>query len=113
MIASTILLTVLTSSATAVAMPAAGPGMLASILNQQPDTQKARPLERWPNDQDLAKLHLMEGKPRWVVLFVLGHPSGVQRHADGRETWFYPWVAVCCVFFKDGVCTGSFYTAGY
>ena len=65
------------------------------------------------NAQDLAKLQSAEGKPRWMVLLILGHPSAVQRRPDGVEIWDYPWVAACRVWFQKGACTATFYTGGY
>jgi hypothetical protein len=73
----------------------------------------ARPPSRWPNAADLARLRFVEGKPRTVVLLVLGHPSRVEARPDGEEVWDYPWCAACRVWFRSGVCTGTFYTAGY
>lgn len=89
------------------------PAATATVTQQQPDIRKAQELGRWPNDEDLAKLQSARGKPRWLVLLILGHPSRVERRANGDEVWDYPWVAACRVWFKHGVCTGTFYTAGY
>src|SRR5262249_15866977 len=93
--------------------PLSGPVAIALVAQQQPDTRYVRELGRWGNAQDLGKLQSGEGKPRWVVLLILGHPSRVERRAKGDEVWDYPWVAACRVWFKNGVCTGTFYTAGY
>src|SRR5579872_1465552 len=93
--------------------PICGPAAIALVTHQQADINKAVPLGRWANAQDVARLQAVEGKPRWMVLLILGHPSAVERHADGVEVWDYPWFAVCRVWFKNGVCTGTFYSAGY
>jgi hypothetical protein len=92
-----------------------GPGLAAVVLvaHQQPDTSRARELGRWANAQDIAKLQSAQGKPQWVVLLLLGHPARVEMKADGEEVWDYPWRAACRVWFTKGVCTGTFYTAGY
>src|SRR5207253_5939609 len=84
-----------------------------ALVTQQPDTRKAKPLGRWANGQDITKLQSAEGQPRWLVLLILGHPSAVERQANGVEVWDYPWVGACRVWFKDGKCSGTFYTAGY
>jgi hypothetical protein len=89
-----------------------GPGR-ARIPSWEPDTTRARPLNRWPDDADLARLKSVEGRRKAVVLQVLGHPSCVTRRPDGEEVWDYPWCAACRVWIRDGVCTGTFYTAGY
>jgi hypothetical protein len=94
-------------------MPLAAHIAMALVTQQQPDTTKAKRLERWPTHQDLAKLESAEGKPRWLVLVILGHPSSVERRADGVEVWGYPWLAWCEVRFRNGMCTETFYTAGY
>jgi hypothetical protein len=94
-------------SAPRVSPAAAPPGEV------EPDVCKARPLDRWPSDEDLAKLASVEGQPRRRVLEVLGHPCGVDRRPDGVEVWDYPWVAACRVWIKNGVCTGTFCTGGY
>jgi hypothetical protein len=94
--------------------PAAfGPVATLTLSQQRPDTSKARPLERWPNQQDIARLQCAEGQPQWVVLLLLGHPSAIQRRPDGSEVWDYPWCAACRVWFDNGICTATFYTAGY
>jgi hypothetical protein len=82
-------------------------------LSIHPITSKAKSLERWPNEADLAKLQSIERKPTWKILQVLGHPSAVERRPDGTETWDYPWLAVCRVWIRHGVCTGTFYTGGW
>lgn len=93
--------------------PLFGPAANALVAQQQPDTRKARELGRWANAKDIAKLQSVEGRPLWMVLLILGHPSRVERRANGDEVWNYPWVAACRVWFKNGVCTSTFYTAGY
>jgi hypothetical protein len=93
-------------------VPPGGPSAV-QVLEAQPDTTKAKPLERWPNAQDIAKLKSVEGEPKWKVIQVLGHPSAVDRRPDGTEVWDYPWCAACRVWVSNGVCTGTFYTGGY
>ena len=83
------------------------------VAEAEPDPSRARPLDRWPNAADLARLQSIKGKPRAVILHVLGHPSRVERRPDGEEVWDYPWCAACRVWIRQGVCTGTFYTAGY
>jgi hypothetical protein len=83
------------------------------VVEAEPDPTRARELDRWPNDADLARLQSVEGRPKAVILQVLGHPSRVERRSDGEEVWDYPWCAVCSVWMRKGVCTGTFYTAGY
>jgi hypothetical protein len=82
-------------------------------VDVEPDTSKAIPLDRWPNDADLARLKSAEGKSKAEVIRLLGHPRKVERRPDGTEVWDYPWVAGCRVWIKDGVCTGTYYTGGY
>jgi hypothetical protein len=79
----------------------------------EPDPSQARPLDRWPNGADLARLQSVEGKPKALVLQVLGHPARVEFRPDGAEVWVYPWRAACRVWLRKGVCTGTFYTGGY
>ncbi|HEY7155410.1 MAG TPA: hypothetical protein VH575_15720 [Gemmataceae bacterium] len=83
------------------------------VLEAEPDPTLARELRRWPNADDLARLQSVEGKPKAVILQVLGHPCRVERRPDGEEVWDYPWCAACRVWVREGVCTGTFYTAGY
>jgi hypothetical protein len=61
----------------------------------QPGPPWTRPPSRWPNAADLACLQFVEGKPRAVVLLVLGHPSRVKILPDGEEVRDYPWCAAC------------------
>jgi hypothetical protein len=75
--------------------------------------ESPRHLGRWPDHRDLAKLQWVEGKTRWAALLTLGPPSSVTRQNDGVEIWDYPWPAVCRVSFYNGVCTSTYYTAGY
>ena len=82
-------------------------------IEAEPDPTLARELDRWPNDDDLARLQYVEGKPKAVILRVLGHPCRVERKPDGEEIWDYPWCAACWVCVRKGVCTGTFYTGGY
>jgi hypothetical protein len=84
-----------------------------AAVEPEPDTSRARPLDNWPSAADLERLRSVEGKPKAVVLQVLGHPARVERRAGGEEVWEYPWSAVCRVWIRDGVCTGTFYTGGY
>ena len=84
----------------------------AQVADTEPDIRKATS-PRWPNERDLARLVSVEGKPRWRVLQVLGHPSAVRRNPDGTEVWTYPWLAGCQVGIRDGVCTWTFYTGGF
>jgi hypothetical protein len=83
------------------------------VLVAEPDTNKSVPLDHWPNADDLAKLRSLDGKPRWQVLQILGHPCHVERRLDGTEVWDYPWCATCRVWIKNGTCNSTFYTAGY
>jgi hypothetical protein len=82
-------------------------------VEAKPDPRQAQALGRWPNAADLARLRSVEGKPKAVVLRVLGHPSRVERRPDGKEVWDYPWCAACRVWIRKGVCIDTFYTAGY
>jgi hypothetical protein len=88
------------------------PGRWAAV-EAGPDPSQARPLGHWPDAADLARLASVEGKPRAVVLRVLGHPCRVERRPDGAEVWDYSWCATCRVWIRQGVCTGTFYTGGY
>lgn len=108
----TALLLLQSNSPNSIPSPLMAPMALA-VAMQQPDTKKAVPLARWPNQQDIDKLQSAEGKPGWMVLLILGHPSFVERRADGSERWHYPWQAACLVWIENGVCTGTFYTAGF
>ena len=83
------------------------------VVDAKPEPSQAQPLDRWPNVDDLARLQSVEGKPKTVILHVLGHPSRVDRRPDGEEVWEYPWCAACRVWIRQGVCTGTFYTSGY
>jgi hypothetical protein len=83
------------------------------VVEQEPDPSRARPLDRWPTAADLARLQSVEGKPKAVILRVLGHPARVERRPDGEEVWDYPWCAACRVWVRKGVCAATFYTAGY
>jgi hypothetical protein len=78
-----------------------------------PDPTQAKPLDHWADESDLARLASVEGKSKAVILKVLGHPAGVEFRPDGEELWTYPWCAICCVRIRNGVCTSTFYTAGY
>ncbi|GEM_PF-2463674 len=83
------------------------------LVEAEPDPTRARELAHWPNAADMARLQSVEGKPKAAILQVLGHPSRVDRRPDGEEVWDYPWCAACRVWIRKGVCTGTFYTAGY
>jgi hypothetical protein len=78
-----------------------------------PDPTQAQEFDHWPDATDLARLQSVEGKPKVVICQVLGHPSRVERRPDGEEVWDYRWCAACRVWIRKGVCTGTFYTAGY
>lgn len=84
-----------------------------AVIEAMPDTTLAQPLDRWPNAADLDRLQSVEGKSKATVLRVLAHPSRVERRRGGEEVWDYPWLAACRVWIRNGVCTGTFYTAGY
>jgi hypothetical protein len=88
------------------------PGNWAAV-EPGPDPRLARPLGRWPNAADLARLRSVEGRPKAVLLRVLGHPSEVWRRPDGAEVWDYPWPGVCWVWVRNGACTDTLYFAGY
>lgn len=83
------------------------------VIEAEPDPSQVRELDHWPNAEDLARLQSVEGKPKAVILQVLGHPCRVERRLDGEEIWDYPWCACCRVWLRNGVCTDTFYTAGY
>jgi hypothetical protein len=83
------------------------------LIEEEPDPTRARELDRWPNAEDLTRLQTVEGKPKAVILQVLGHPCRVERRPNGEEVWDYPWCAACRVWVRKGVCTGTFYTGGY
>jgi hypothetical protein len=89
------------------------PGAQVAVAAAEPDPARARPLGRWPDAADLARLRSVEGKPKAVILRLLGHPSRVERRPGGAEVWDYPWCAACRVWVRNGACTGTFYTAGY
>jgi hypothetical protein len=82
-------------------------------LQDEPDITKSKPLDRWPDREDLQRLKSVEGKSKREVIRALGHPCKVSRQPDGTEIWDYPWLAACRVWIKDGKCSGTFYTAGY
>src|SRR4051794_28989663 len=74
------------------------------VIEAEPDPTRARELDRWPNAADLTRLQSVEGKPKAVILQVLGYPSRVERRPDGEEVWDYPWCAACRVWIRKGVC---------
>ena len=78
-----------------------------------PDTSKAKPLGRWPNDSDLERLARCEGKTPAEVIQILGHPSRIFTSPKGRKTWDYPWQAACRIWFENGTVVSTYYTAGY
>jgi hypothetical protein len=82
-------------------------------LATEPDPSQSKPLDHWPDAEDLARLKSIEGKPKGQVIQVMGHPRSVGRQADGTEVWDYDWLASCAVWIKDGVCTDTDYTSGY
>jgi hypothetical protein len=59
-------------------------------VEAEPDPTQARELNRWANAVDLAMLQSVQGKPKSVILQVLGHPSRVERRPDGEKVWWYP-----------------------
>src|SRR5690349_12523615 len=73
------------------------------VIEAAPDPSRARPLDRWPNAADLARLQSVEGRSKAVILHVLGHPSRVEHRPDGEEVWDYPWCAACRVWIRQGV----------
>jgi hypothetical protein len=107
------LLLLLTTVAASTASVPPGWWPVVRLPDAEPDTCKARPLPRWPNAEDIAKLESVEGKPKWRVIQVLGHPSAIRHRPDGTEVWDYPWCAACSVRFQQGVCIETFYTGGY
>jgi hypothetical protein len=84
-----------------------------AMETSEPDPRRAKALGRWADDRDLARLKSVEGKPKRKVLEVLGHPSAVKKGPNGTEVWEYPWLAACRVSIRKGICTETFYTAGY
>jgi hypothetical protein len=89
------------------------PPVRSQAVEPEPDLTQARPLPRWPNAEDLARLQSVEGKRKGVVVQVLGHPMRVERRPNGEEVWHYPWSAACSVTIYKGICTSTFYTGGY
>ena len=83
------------------------------VIEAEPDPTQARELDHWPNDEDMRRLQSVEGKPKAVVLQVLGHPCRVERRLDGEEIWDYPWLSYCRVWLRNGVCTGTDYNKGW
>lgn len=55
----------------------------------------------------------VHGLPAANVLERLGHPNHVERQSDGRARWDYSWPSAAAVYFRGGLVTGTFYTAGY
>jgi hypothetical protein len=100
--------------ATAMVLAVAG-WCIAIVIHfpSYPDTKLAKPLDRLPTADELQRLQSVRGLPAAKVLYTLGHPIRVERQPDGRERWDYPWPAVACVYFRDGVATDTYYTAGY
>lgn len=78
-----------------------------------PNAVAVADIDRRPTDADLSRLKSVEGAPSERVVRVLGRPRTVTRRPDGTEVWDYGWPAACRVWLKDGVCVGTFYTAGY
>jgi hypothetical protein len=89
------------------------PPVCPATVEFEPDTTRASKNVICPNAGDLARLQSVKGKPKAVVLQVLGHPSRVERRSNNEEVWHYPWSAACCVWIRDDFCTGTFYTGGY
>jgi hypothetical protein len=79
----------------------------------KPDPRQARPLDRWPTQADIERLESVKGRTPTETIRILGHPCAVEPTEDGSETWDYPWVAACRVWFKNGVIDDVLYTAGY
>ena len=79
----------------------------------QANTKLAKPLGRWPTADDIKRLESVKGLTAAKVLRTLGHPKHVERQEDGEERWDYPWLAAASVYFRHGVATSTFYTAGY
>jgi hypothetical protein len=106
-----IALTLTTLALSAGSLPDGGVNTEVELL--EPDVTKARELPRWPNEGDLARLKSVEGQTRAEVIRILGHPRAIERRADGREVWDYPWLASCQVHFRGNVAAWTFYTSGY
>ena len=70
----------------AVAAPSSERPSGARRCDLEPDTSKVGPA-LCPTAADLARLQSVEGKPKRMVLAVLGHPSAVKRRPDGTEEW--------------------------
>ena len=83
-----------------------------STATTRPDPKLSRPLDRWPNGDDLRRLQSVKGQSAAQVLKILGHPAKVERD-EQRESWSYPWRAAAIVYFRNGLVTDTFYTAGY
>jgi len=86
---------------------------LSAPKDTEPDPTQSKPLDHTPDDEDLARLRSVEGKPKEQVIQVLGHPRKVERQADGTEAWDYDWSAGCRVWIRNDVCTGTYYDGGY
>src|SRR5262245_23193429 len=83
-----------------------------STATTRPNPKLSRPLDRWPNGDDIRRLESVKGHSAAHVLETLGHPQKVERDKQG-ERWFYPWRAAAIVYFHNGIVTNTFYTAGY
>jgi outer membrane protein assembly factor BamE (lipoprotein component of BamABCDE complex) len=90
-----------------------GPRTAGGVIATEPDTSLAKPLGRWPNDEDLARLESTKGKTKAEVLAILGHPKKVSFNPEGVEMWDYPWLAVCRIWLKNGIVSNTYYDAGY
>lgn len=77
-----------------------------------PDVTKSRPLGRWPDENDIALMHSVEGHGKTYVLKTLGHPKHVSQERR-VEVWTYPWLAVMTVTFSNHVVVATYYDAGY
>jgi len=99
-----------TSSNKAATPGSASPAKVARSGSNSPN-EAAR--WRWPADEDIRKLHSVKGLAKAEVLSVLGEPVRKETNAEGRERWYYPWLAAAFVDFDGDVAKSTFYTAGY
>jgi hypothetical protein len=115
LLALLVLLTALASAPSLELQDAGDAALIAEVaaLNAQPDPRLARPLDRWPNEADLARLQSVKGKPKGTILRVLDHPNRVELRPNGDEVWDYPWLASCRVWIRNGVCYATDYDAGF
>ena len=90
-----------------------GPPSVRGVSEAVPNTSLAESLGRWPNEEDLSRLESTKGKTKRQVIAILGHPKEVSFNPEGVEIWDYPWLAACRIWFKKGVVSDTYYTAGY